>query len=156
MKKRELGHSVILADVQVDETDGRGIDLIWGAAQALQKVLDRRTFRNMVILEHFWKHSAQTEAGKGKRLCLLRTHVHCGMSIPDADVRSARKSYRRASKPCIGRGYRCWICSFRSSKANPLQWHHVIPIADGGISDRINLVPLCVDCHKNVHRREDS
>lgn len=29
--------------------------------------------------------------------------------------------------------------------------HHIIPLNGGGVNIRLNLVPLCIDCHTEIH-----
>ncbi len=44
--------------------------------------------------------------------------------------------------------YTCQICG---SKEN-VQGHHILDYQYGGAADRDNIVTLCGDCHKQVHR----
>lgn len=32
-----------------------------------------------------------------------------------------------------------------------MQAHHIIPVEEGGSDELGNLLPLCSDCHKQVH-----
>lgn len=41
---------------------------------------------------------------------------------------------------------RCGICGSTEN----LEWHHMIPLMLGGDTDSRNMIPLCVECHKNV------
>jgi len=50
-------------------------------------------------------------------------------------------------------GYRCQRCG-RYSRGN-LHLHHIRPIGRGGTHDTGNLVPLCSQCHYEVHRDND-
>lgn len=43
------------------------------------------------------------------------------------------------------------ICSACGSKKN-LELHHIIPIAKGGNNENYNLIFLCQNCHKEIHR----
>ena len=47
------------------------------------------------------------------------------------------------NKPLI-----CGCCG----STNKLELHHIIPMANGGTDDYFNLLYLCHDCHKKVHR----
>jgi 5-methylcytosine-specific restriction endonuclease McrA len=29
--------------------------------------------------------------------------------------------------------------------------HHIIPLNGGGVNIRLNLIPLCFDCHAEIH-----
>jgi predicted HNH restriction endonuclease len=31
------------------------------------------------------------------------------------------------------------------------EWHHRLPVADGGTDAPANLIPLCHDCHLTIH-----
>jgi len=48
-------------------------------------------------------------------------------------------------------GYRCAMCQ-RFSKGN-LHLHHIIPLGRGGSNSKSNLIPLCSECHYDVHFR---
>lgn len=43
------------------------------------------------------------------------------------------------------------ICGICGSKEN-LELHHIVPIESGGSDDFFNLLYLCHDCHKHIHR----
>ena len=44
----------------------------------------------------------------------------------------------------------CWVCGFDFSEI--LQIHHIIPIKDGGNNDSGNVVIVCPNCHKALHK----
>jgi len=58
-------------------------------------------------------------------------------------------------------GFRCAICgwsipSWRKGYAkyernHGCQFHHIVPISEGGTSDEENLILLCPNCHKKAH-----
>ena len=48
-----------------------------------------------------------------------------------------------------------WRCS-RCHEAKPLQIHHRCFRSHGGTHDLENLEPVCMDCHREIHRRERS
>ena len=43
------------------------------------------------------------------------------------------------------------ICAACGSIEN-LELHHIIPLAAGGTNDNFNLIYLCFDCHRELHR----
>lgn len=55
----------------------------------------------------------------------------------------------------------CWWClrdyeHLKSLKKRiTLDVHHIIEVAKGGTDDSINLMVLCTECHKEVHRRRE-
>ena len=46
-------------------------------------------------------------------------------------------------------GWRCTECG----KAGRLEVHHLVALRDGGNNDLANLAPVCIACHKAIHRR---
>jgi len=46
-------------------------------------------------------------------------------------------------------GYRCARCQ-KYAKGN-LHLHHILPLNRGGSNAKSNLIPLCSDCHYEVH-----
>jgi len=47
-------------------------------------------------------------------------------------------------------GYMCQKC-YNYSKEH-LHLHHIQPVGCGGSDENHNLIPLCFDCHKIVHK----
>jgi len=45
--------------------------------------------------------------------------------------------------------YKCAKCQ-KYSKGD-LHLHHIIPLGYGGTNHKGNLIPLCSECHRNVH-----
>ncbi|MFF8817799.1 HNH endonuclease [Leucobacter sp. NPDC015123] len=43
----------------------------------------------------------------------------------------------------------CTYCAEPFSTSNPLEWHHIIPIARGGRHSVGNLAPSCKRCNRN-------
>jgi 5-methylcytosine-specific restriction protein A len=54
---------------------------------------------------------------------------------------------RQASGMCCAR------CNTKGSVANPIQSHHIVPLAKGGSNNKMNLKSLCQSCHNKEHRR---
>jgi 5-methylcytosine-specific restriction endonuclease McrA len=45
----------------------------------------------------------------------------------------------------------CKLC-YETCADNKAQVHHIIPVSNGGLDERKNLVLLCSDCHTLVHQ----
>ena len=58
-----------------------------------------------------------------------------------------RSQYRQKHNP---KGMSCWICG---SEEN-LQWHHIIPLSQGGKTERQNMLLLCGECHAKAHNQK--
>ena len=60
--------------------------------------------------------------------------------------------YRNAQEACFNRdNYTCQCCK---TKRGTLNAHHIIYQSKGGADTLDNLITLCVDCHKKLHRGE--
>ena len=44
-------------------------------------------------------------------------------------------------------------CSNCSSKEN-IEYHHIVPLINGGTNKLSNIVPLCVECHEKAHDKK--
>jgi 5-methylcytosine-specific restriction endonuclease McrA len=64
----------------------------------------------------------------------------------------ARYFYREQRRLAIQRDGRCVECG--AIEKQRLTAHHVVHKAKGGSDDYRNLITLCKDCHKNMHRRQ--
>lgn len=89
---------------------------------------------------------------KKRRFRFLRENLEAGKYERDFDSVNRRKSfvfYRdNGGLPRISTK-KCYVCEFKVAN----HWHHIVPIRKGGDDTDRNLVPLCVGCHKKVHRR---
>lgn len=71
------------------------------------------------------------------------------------DLRQLNPTYRATSSTKVRQvwaeqlGTTCRICG-----ATPIEYHHLIPIKDGGTNECGNVVPLCLDCHYKVHNKK--
>jgi 5-methylcytosine-specific restriction endonuclease McrA len=85
-----------------------------------------------------------------KRLEFLRINLTAGRrgDIDIADRRARFAIYKQVHLPTIVT-QSCYLCS-----KVPQQWHHIVPLSKGGDDFWTNLVPLCVPCHKKVHRHD--
>lgn len=60
--------------------------------------------------------------------------------------------YKNAQEACFNRdNYTCQCCK---TKRGTLNAHHIIYRSKGGADTLDNLITLCVDCHKKLHRGE--
>lgn len=85
-----------------------------------------------------------------RRFSFLREHVYAGRYSVDFDDINRRKAFdfhRRNALPKIDT-QACYICNKVAE-----HWHHIVPICKGGDDTGLNLVPLCKQCHRRVHRR---
>lgn len=53
-------------------------------------------------------------------------------------------------------GIDCWLCGEEMVLDLPMEWHHVIEIADGGQHDHTNVVPIHIRCHDLVSAKAES
>ena len=54
---------------------------------------------------------------------------------------------KEADKLLADTGRRCCICGLLHS----VQLHHIVPVEEGGTDDIDNAIPLCPNCHDEVH-----
>lgn len=60
-------------------------------------------------------------------------------------------NWQELSRRCIElAGGRCSVCGTVGSKANPLNAHHVIAAARGGITTQFHLKCVCEACHSKM------
>ena len=50
--------------------------------------------------------------------------------------------------------HKCAKCGKRVYKYNDLEYHHIKKYAKGGKTEISNIVPLCKQCHKNIHKKD--
>lgn len=81
---------------------------------------------------------------------LIATGSRCAAcAIPRPDGRT-RQAQRAAT---IQRdGHHCAHCGNPPTLLNPLELHHVLPLADGGTDHPDNLRLLCRHCHGTQHK----
>mgnify|MGYP000909049559 CR=1 FL=1 len=59
-----------------------------------------------------------------------------------------KQSYkRRMSRKHGGEGKRCWVCVDRLATCQ----HHIILLRNGGFDNGVNRIPICNECHANIH-----
>jgi hypothetical protein len=51
-------------------------------------------------------------------------------------------------------GYGCQLCG--STKTDELHVHHILPRHRGGSDHPVNLVVVCIPCHKMIHRAREN
>lgn len=118
--------------------DDPALDSIWKSKNAIVQQYGADVFSNLARLDHFWKHRAVHNPDL--RLTLLRLQVHTGSDV--CRKRTIRKQNDQTE------GWLCWACVSWEARA----WHHIIPIARGGIDDWVNKIPVCGVCHRYIHK----
>ncbi len=54
---------------------------------------------------------------------------------------------KRRNKTHGGNGKDCWVCK----KNKAVCQHHIIQLQNGGFDNGINRIPICNDCHEDIH-----
>ena len=60
----------------------------------------------------------------------------------------ARKSFRTVMYEQLGR--KCVNCG----STFKIEYHHIVPLINGGTNNLSNIVPLCVECHEKAHDKK--
>lgn len=60
----------------------------------------------------------------------------------------ARMSFRKKMKEKLGS--KCANCS----SIENIEYHHIVPLKNGGTNKLSNIVPLCVECHCKAHDKK--
>lgn len=99
---------------------------------------DAYVFENAAKLHRFWMHPSQRRTPSQRRWLLYlygsSTFVKSGSS-------------KRGQQFGNANWYQCWLCRLNAGD----QWHHMIPISQGGLDDPVNILPLCHLCHGDIH-----
>jgi DNA polymerase III epsilon subunit family exonuclease len=108
-------------------------------------------------LDRFHAAALTSTPTKSKEVRLLRAHAlglvttaHEQLARPeptDEVHEELKRGIRRQD------GYRCVCCGHDGLMAE-LHVHHIIPLYKFGTNDPVNLVTLCLACHRKVHRRD--
>jgi 5-methylcytosine-specific restriction endonuclease McrA len=111
----------------------------------------RRTYQNAKLLEAFWERGNRAKS-RGGRLSLLREMARVELAadpyVPHSTQLGRRHFVKRKQKGTFRLNGWCWVCRGES----PDHRHHIIPVAAGGRNRKLNIVNLCVRCHRDVHR----
>ncbi|MCX8175050.1 MAG: HNH endonuclease [Candidatus Micrarchaeota archaeon] len=81
--------------------------------------------------------------------------------------RNCSSSYEKCKRERVGRFLRkevleknknrCYCCEMKEGeKGKRLELHHIQPVSLGGKTEASNLLPLCFNCHRSVHKRIDA
>lgn len=64
------------------------------------------------------------------------------------------KISRSLRKAVLGKnGCKCYCCNLgEGEKGRRLEMHHIVPVNFKGKTEEGNLLPLCFNCHKSVHK----
>ena len=69
--------------------------------------------------------------------------------------KTTKSSRSRARKLCHQRSNgKCAICQRKEHKKLRHEVHHIKPVSQGGSWEQENLVLLCTECHRAIHRKE--
>lgn len=82
-------------------------------------------------------------------------------------IRNLSPSYEKCVREKVSRelrrevleknSHKCYCCNMRDrEKGKRLELHHIVPVSLGGKTEENNLLPLCFNCHKSVHKVIDS
>lgn len=89
------------------------------------------------------------EVKPSKRMAYLIRNAQCGRFDPSMYLPFRRQrwdTFRELNlKPANTQ--KCYVC-----KKQAAEWHHIVFVCRGGADRLSNLVPLCITCHKTVHR----
>lgn len=55
------------------------------------------------------------------------------------------------SIPIVGPALSCMVTTHHAPTPHRYIWHHILPQACGGKTERANLVSLCDNCHYTIH-----
>lgn len=61
-----------------------------------------------------------------------------------------RNSFRRKLLNKLGN--KCVNCG----GVTHIEYHHIVPLSNGGTNKLSNIVPLCVECHYNAHKKTNA
>ena len=99
-------------------------------------------FRGQCIyLKKFNKEFKKLKTQKGKIDKLLEATKHHYKFLA-VGYFLRRKIFRGVKKTQCN----CKVCGKKTTTK-----HHIILLKDGGLNEKINLMPICYDCHKKVH-----
>lgn len=70
------------------------------------------------------------------------------MSCEELKKEFTRKSFREILKKELGE-----ICVNCGAKEH-IEYHHIVPLINGGTNRLTNIAPLCIECHKKAHDRQ--
>lgn len=101
---------------------------------------------------------------------------HCSALVPygqarcDRHTKEQKRAADKARPSARQRGYTtlwqkirlevlreaplCQQCEANHVVRVAVEVHHRLPLSKGGSHDRSNLVPLCEDCHRELHREK--
>lgn len=68
--------------------------------------------------------------------------------VNNLPINEDEKGWFKTRKKVFEKYGRC--CSMCGSVQN-VEVHHIIPIKEGGTNELENLIPLCRDCHQEIH-----
>lgn len=112
----------------------------------------RRSYTFRAEIRRFWDKMTMARTNRG-RLDILRQFAAVVLP-PDPFQNPTTGTVRRHFERQKGKGrFRltgsaCWVC--RTTEA--VHRHHVIALRHGGRNVACNIVRLCQNCHRDVHR----
>lgn len=132
MKKTYVPSGALWAALKIESR----IDTVWADKPLIVEAHGQRAFDVLARLEHFWRRCEHLHM----RPYLL--HIYGLGARIDGEAVKRNNALLGKAKHFI-----CWRCN----EADAQDWHHIIPISQGGINAPINAVPLCRLCHKRTH-----
>ncbi len=102
-----------------------------------------------MILKDFYPRNNYKGVPPKRRFQFLQVKSRSGKKIKILNIIERRlkfEAFKVAWLPVISE-MSCWACQQAAE-----HWHHIIPISKGGYDGYKNLLPLCISCHKRVHR----
>ncbi|NEP08923.1 MAG: hypothetical protein F6K14_01460, partial [Symploca sp. SIO2C1] len=99
----------------------------------------------------------------GKSLSMMKTRTQDDPSLREywykRSLKMGKNHWAKGSKyEQIAKlqDWRCPVCGDNLLNGEEIETHHIVPVAEGGLNDRENLMHLHRACHKQVHNKPKS
>lgn len=63
--------------------------------------------------------------------------------------------WKRIRNSYIAQHPNCELCLSKMIATPATEVHHIVPLCRGGDSKPYNLMALCTECHRNIHKKEN-
>lgn len=99
-------------------------------------------------LKEFWPKFSAAQT-KEERLDLLKSAAHPGWELVHKRLKqSIRGKYFNIKVPMLPKEIvECGCCIAGRAR----EQHHIVPVAYGGVNERINILKICLECHNLIH-----